>query len=332
VGGRDNSNISHLFALSAQGRSRVQTAYTAAVLLYNCRQNFAKPFCWFLLITGLAGLADPKGRTVLLWMLAPVMLLWAMFFSYEVRTVSLAFPFLAYCSGAGSGVLVRPLERLWLKRKPARVASFLLAAACLLVLFAALYFEKVRTALTAGWRPPYMSEIRSIWAISLLAAAVLLCVVVAIAARRQFALKINWYYALPLVAWIWFGTATARTADIVARQIELQKDIESPSLNRAIYAVYDKEGLRGKVATDYWIFGRLPVLKKYYFPRYYPPSTSVEYLKAVGREAGVCYLLVDESRLSAPAVEALAQGLFRTVLIDSRRRLIETCGNPAERK
>jgi hypothetical protein len=327
VNGHDDSNVTRLFALAAQGRTRVQTAAGAMVMLYNCRQDFAKPFLWFLILTAIPSLADSKGRVVLLCIMVPVLLLWAMFFSYEVRTVSLAFPFMAYCSGAGCGVLARLPGRGGMPRKRPAALAFVAAVGCLLVLFAALHFPTLRTAITAGWEAEHMNEIRSVWAMSLLGGAVLVAVVGLTFARRQFAVTLNWYYAVPVAAWLWFGTTSARTADIVARQIELQKNIEAETLNRALYAVLEKEGFQGKVATDYWIFGRLPVLKHYYVPKRYPLETSVEYLKEAASLPGVCYLLVDEARLSRAAKGALDHGLFHTMFIDSRRRFIKTCGD-----
>ena len=87
----------------------------------------------------------------------------------------------------------------------------------------------------------------------------------------------------------------------------------------------DKEGIHGKVATDYLVFGRLPILKQYYKPQFFPHNTSVDLLATVAKASGVCYILIAEEELGVPAREALDWGLFRTVLIEGRRRLIKTC-------
>src|SRR5207245_5176517 len=109
--GAEPSNISYLLALTAQRRTYSVIVKDALYKFYTTRRDFSKPFCWFLFVTGLASLADPKGRKIFVWVLAPVLALWALFFSYEVRTASLVHPFFAYCSGLGSGIMLRPFRR-----------------------------------------------------------------------------------------------------------------------------------------------------------------------------------------------------------------------------
>src|SRR4029077_12196373 len=104
--GNEASNVSYLAALTAQGKGHLEVLIAAVARLYYARGGFMKPVSWFLAGGFLLSLFDPVARKVLLWVLAPVLLLWGLFFSYEIRTASLSFPFMAFCSAAGLGVLL----------------------------------------------------------------------------------------------------------------------------------------------------------------------------------------------------------------------------------
>lgn len=330
--GSDSSNVSGLAALAAQGRGHLAVVAAAFERLYDARGGFAAPLCWFLAGGILLSLADPLARKLFLWVLAPVLVLWALFFSYEVRTASLAFPFLAFASAAGVGVLLRA-ARLLSKDPPvpapARGGSmgYLVGAACVLALAFSLYLPEIRDKASFGWQPAMMGDMARWWAVPLAGSALIL-VGAGLAASRRWVLTVNWWLAIGFCGWLWLATTTDRTPDIVARQIELQKRIEDPPLNQKLYDVMAGEGFHGKVATDYWVFGRLPFLKQYYQPQYFPPDISVDFLSAIPRNnPGVCYCLITDGRLSAPAREALANGVYRTVWIEGLHRLIQVCGN-----
>jgi hypothetical protein len=84
--GNELSNITYLASMASKG---VVGAFAA------------KPICWLLVIPILLSVRDVTARKVLLWFLAPLLVLWALFFSYEFRTASIAFPFAAWCAAAG---------------------------------------------------------------------------------------------------------------------------------------------------------------------------------------------------------------------------------------
>src|SRR5207248_2183305 len=86
----------------AQGKELSNIAYLASMANKGVVAAFAaKPLCWFLAVAILLSLRDATARKILLWVLAPLLILWALFFSYEVRTASVAFPFAAFCAAAG---------------------------------------------------------------------------------------------------------------------------------------------------------------------------------------------------------------------------------------
>ena len=171
-----------------------------------------------------------------------------------------------------------------------------------------------------------MGEVARWWAIPLGGSALIL-LAVGLIARRNWVMTINWCLVIGFGGWLWLATTMDRGSDIVERQIALQKGVGDADLNRKLYEFLAREGLHGKVATDYWVFGRLPLLKQYYQPQYFPDNTtSAEYLAAVAKGSGICYILIAENELEAPAREALAKGLYRTVLVDGRHRFIQTCG------
>jgi len=326
------SNISYLASLAAQGKRPWEVVAVAFTKLYNIREGFAKPFCWALAGTILLSFGDTTGRKILLWVLGPILLLWALFFSYEIRTASLALPFIAFCSGAGIGVLPRSIGRLYKRPRDLAAATnstmSLWGAICVLAISLSLYSTAVRDTVTRGWQRDMMSEVASWWAIPLGISAVLV-LAVGFLAKRRWAITVNWYVVFAATAWLWLSTTMDRAPDIVQRQIEMQKNIDEAGLNHKLYGFMATEGIHGKVATDYWVLGRLPILKQYYQPQYFPDNTSVDFLAAVTRDRpGVCYILIAESELSAPAKEALARGLYRTILIEGHRRFIGTCRDP----
>jgi len=326
--GNEVSNVSYLSSLAAQGKGPLDVLAAAFMKVYNARAGFARPFCWFLAGTIVLSVADTTARKVLLWALVPILLLWAMFFSYEVRTASLAFPFGAFCSAAGAGVLLRSIGLLSKRSSdPAKAANtrkFLLGAVCVLAISVSLYSTGIRDTISRGWQRDMMGDVANWWAIPLGMSAVLVLAVGLLAGRR-WAITINWYYVSAATAWLWLSTTMDRAPDILQRQIELQKNIDEAGLNRKLYDFMTAEGIHGNVATDYWVLGRLPQLKTHYVSRFFPDNTSVEWLEKAAEMPGVCYILIAESELSAPAKEALARGLYRTVLIEGNRRFIKTC-------
>jgi hypothetical protein len=327
--GDESSNISYLVGLTALGRKYSVIVQDAIYKFYTKRQGFAKPFCWFLLVTGLASLADPKGRKVFVWVLAPVLVLWALFFSYDVRTASVAYPFFAYCSGVGSGIMLRPFRRRlpgsWKLTAAGGLRRMLAAVACLVGLSAVLYSDRLRTLVTVGWQPERMADVKSLWAIPLAIAAIGIAGIVILARRPHAIIPLNGYALMAIALCVGLGTTTESGADIVRKQMELQKKLGSPSLNQAMYGFLQREGLHGKIATDYWVFDRLPVLRNYYASHQFPLDTSVEHLRMAAAQPGVCYMLIDENVLAPNTKKALAEGLFRTIVIDSGYRLIQTC-------
>ena len=332
VTGHDKSNLRYLAGLTAQGRGHIAVVLGAFAHLYNGREGFAKPLCWFLVGSILLSLADPAARKVLLWVLAPILLLWSLFFSYEVRTASLAFPLLAFCSAAGAGVVLRPAGLVskqpvdWTAASHSRM--FLWGAACVLAVSVSLYSPGIRDMVSFGWQHDMMGEVARWWAIPLAGSALFL-VAAGLTAKHNWAATINWCLVIGFGGWLWLATTTDRGPDILARQIELQKHMEEADqpLKQKLYDFLATEGLHGKVATDYWLFGRLPLLRQYYQAQYFPVNTSVNVLAAAAKEgSGVCYILIGDDRLAAPAREALANGLYRTVFIELRRRFIQTCG------
>ena len=170
-----------------------------------------------------------------------------------------------------------------------------------------------------------MADVKSLWAVPLAVAAVGIAGIFILARRPHAIIPLNGYSLIAIALWVGLGTASQSTADIVHKQIELQKRIGSPSLNQALYSFLQREGLHGKIATDYWIFDRLPVLKDYYSLHQFSRDTSAEHLRMAAAQPGVCYILIDENVLAPGAQKALAEGLFRTIVIDSGYRLIQTC-------
>jgi hypothetical protein len=332
--GKDASNIAYLAGLAAGGRDRSDVITGAFMKLYGNRGEFGHPFCWFLVVTIVLSVWHRLGRRVLAYVLAPLLLLWAAFFSYEVRTASVAFPFAAFCSGAGFGRLLS-WTRLISSRFYGEFGRFgvgQLAACVGLGLFSfCLYSESVRVTLTRGWQPDLLAEVARGWAVPI-ALSIPVLVLVVFLAGRQLVVTVNWYIVLGCVLCLWVTTTTDRTPEIVRQQIEMQKNIESARLNHKLYDFFAGEHISGKIATDYWVLGRLPELKKHYKAQFFPMDSSVEFLGRVAAAPGVCYVLILEEELGAAARDALARGLYRTVFIEERRRFIKTCGEPAAPK
>jgi len=233
--GKELSNITYLASMASKG---VVTAFAA------------KPICWLLAIPILLSVRDATARKVLLWFLAPLLLLWSLFFSYEFRTASVAFPFAAWCASV---------------------------------------FRGQATQLPNS---------------------------------RTISLHINWYYPIAVAICI-LAILSFKTPNIVQRQIEQQKNVGYPELNRKLYDFLASEGIHGKVATDYRAFARLPELKQYY--QFFPEHTPVPSLDPVTAIPGVCYALIVDSEFGPRAREALEHEGYRTIFFEARRRFVQTC-------
>jgi len=75
---------------------------------------------------------------------------------------------------------------------------------------------------------------------------------------------------------------------VVNQQIELQKKILDPELNKALYDYHEKFKFKGKIVTGYQILGFLPELDKYYVQDYF---CNLELLKRKIRKYNARYLL-----------------------------------------
>ena len=352
--GTDSPNVGYLAAFTAQGRSYIDVIASAISRVYTFRGDVAKPLCWFVTLTLACSIGDSTGRKVLLRVLLPVSLLWALFFSYEVRTLSLALPFAALCSGLGIGEIVWLVGRTGKRaapdkatanpRSPAKVkhakaspvpapeldkpAWWFYAAGCLLVFSLALYVEPFRNWFVAPGQRPFLTDVAQMWAGPSLLSALILCAVGVLLRRTQSLVHVNWYYAAGLVLWLWLGTGMNSAAQLVDQQIELAKKAGNPVINEAIYAIQARAPLRGKVATDYWAFGRLPGLKQFYRRQFFPDNAPPEFFTGLAAQSDVCYFLSPEERFSPAARQSLPAS-FRTLFVKENYRFIRTCGGPS---
>jgi hypothetical protein len=174
----------------------------------------------------LLGLFHRKSRPAALAVAIPYGLAWALFFSYDMRNLSLALPFMAYSAAFGAEVLENRLWKPLLRRLP-----------------------------------PIN-----------IPAAVLAAVLIVIPVLLNF---------------------TFLDSETVTRQqTRLRKEIGDKELNGLLYRYHKKEGITGKIVTNYQYLKYLPGLEAFYM--YRSGRVSVGFLESLDKPEGkeIHYLLL----------------------------------------
>ena len=97
--GIEASNLYGLMQTIHAGRNYLQRLAYAALLIWHARGITGPMVARVFGILCLAGFAVRSTRPIMLWLVAPFLLCWALWFSYEFRTVSAVVPFVGLVAG-----------------------------------------------------------------------------------------------------------------------------------------------------------------------------------------------------------------------------------------
>jgi hypothetical protein len=308
--GRDVSNLRHLTQELHGGRGYAERLVHIATMFWQWRGtpgHFAAAAVATLLV---AGLFMRESRRIALLLLFPFLLLYGMFFSYEVRVSAPAFPLVALVCGF-------PAERAarlgaFLDRR--RIAGW--RAGSLLVLLSAImaaawvYTEKPGLAalplsLQTALAEPATAQVVEWFAYCLFAAAapVLFCVLcVRIESGR---LDLRAAVLTAVAGFVVYGALANPGSRLLAQQRDLVRRIGNPTVNEKLYAAVRERSITSGILSDYWFLRDLPDINQLFRPVRCSLSCTPDALRAAAVAYGdVGYILIHEFRL-APETKAL---------------------------
>jgi hypothetical protein len=248
---------------------------------------------WLAAVAGAGcSAATSFGRRVLLPIAVPFFFLWAVGFSYELRTIAILLPFLALAAGAGltqAGQVMRNagqwllerFRRLGMPRWSEIAAGLLLAGLAGIVLFVPLQPDEFRTPFVRwaqGVRYSAWAQGEHTWWYCFLAAALLLTLL----RYARFAVRVRIPNIVVLACCGAAGFVLCANAPaagkLISRQIELERSAGFKPLNVKLYEVMATEPPQTMIAGDYWILGYLPELKRRYWELRLPGGFSYDWI------------------------------------------------------
>jgi hypothetical protein len=241
------SNISFLITDIHQGRTPAQRWTWAANLLLNVRGPALALIVRIALFLVAVSLTSRVGAAVTLLIVVPYYTLWALLFSYELRTMATVVPFAALASGIGLERMVGLVRRLTGSRWP--------AAAVALVAVAALSWNKVLLeAAATPWAHSALAVLPP------LAASVAFAALLAKLAGSRLQLRAQPVLLMTAVVLICGVTRLPGVSDsvLIAQQHEQQMQLGSPELNRRLVEYFREHPEPGQVACEYYYFSIVP--------------------------------------------------------------------------
>lgn len=264
MAGLDRSNTGFLMITIHKGRSLLGRFQHAVDLLRATPGLLAFWGCILAAMT--LSWRDCVWRWIALLVVLPFTLLWALFFSNDIRNIALAVPLAAMAAGIGveEGMA-------WIRRRAGSHEGVVLGTDA--------RRDIGRMLCEVGWR----SGLRAFGSLRL---GVFLVVLPA-----------------SLVLW---GSLFDED-ELFERQSHLQQSINSPGMNKALYAYAKAPGFDGKIATFYKIILHLPGLEHLFA---YEDFTSVSPFLRTLQDETVGYLLLDDR--AAPAVKEIIRDRLNT--------------------
>ena len=320
--GADSSNLTLLTQGLHAGRSYWQRI-GHSVEIMRATRGLAGPFVFAALtVLTLSGLLFRATRWVAALVVIPYFFLWAMFFSYEVRTVSTVFGYAAFVAGVATGSL---LEIAGVRvRRSVKDANAALAAAaamcCVAIAMQANWPEA-----SGAWKDEWLTWARQRFGQAMVGIALAVFAWASLRVKGEVLLGLNWV-ALSLAGAVFAGVLAAgpyRDETILRAQLEQQRQIGSASVNRKIYEIDSATPIQGEILTDYWFLRALPGLKQHFQTLYCEtPCPAQRLVDLVKARPSVSYVLIADPVLEAGAAASLeAQGL-QTMFVEDNMRFL----------
>ncbi len=334
--GFETSNLHGLTDDIHEGRSYMQRLRYAGSLIWHARGISGPMVARVFGVLLLGGFFVKRARPILLWLAVPFLLCWGLWFSYEIRTASIAVPLIGLIAGL---VLARTFHLIpW--SLPGGAHGLLLSAG--LVAGVAVYLRSQAGASTPvgfRWMFPYFKDGWSIGAISLYAPS-LACAAVIMLAATVFRLEKSgnirlWWppaVAVALLMAIALSYTTYRKETILSDQFSQLRQNGVPALNEKLYQVVAERRIRSFIASGYFPFRMLPSIGSLYRAITCSAPCSIADLRLVPNLLpGTGYILIAESAIDDQSRKALASAPdLQTVFLEHGYRLIEIVGQPPD--
>ena len=326
--GVEASNLYDLMHSIHAGRNYWQRLEYAWLLIWHARGITGPMMARILIVIFAAGLVVRATRPIMLWLVVPFLSCWALWFSYELRTVSAVVPLLGLVAGL---VIARGIALIRWKLPRQRTGALL--AAALVGITAAYLKSQVGAAqpVTVGLLMPYFKDMWTIGAVSIYTPC-LMCaagaMVVAFSLYRQNgALRIWWppLAAAAAALAIVLSFTVYRTETIVNSQAALLRQNGIPALNEKLYAVVKEKQIHSRISSAYLPLRTLPGIGRLYRMITCNSPCSIQDLRAVRSIfPDVGYILIGEPAIDAPSRAALnSTSDLKTVFVDQGYRMIE---------
>jgi hypothetical protein len=186
-----------------------------------------------------------KTRGLTLGIVLPAFLCWGFFFSYEVRTGALMFPFVAL-------VLCLTLQCIGKRASLPELPAYRTTAILLLGIGVLLYYS--------GDAVPRI-RVNYTWPMILVGACTIVAPIVQVTRRLRVEISVP---ALAAAIALLVGFAAwPRYADskLLPQQLIAQRQMGNPAVNARLYRLHDAGQLAAPILSDYWYLYSLPELK-----------------------------------------------------------------------
>jgi hypothetical protein len=269
-------------------------------------------------------------RLVFFAVAAPFYAIWALFFSYERRTLALFIPFAAFCAAGGLQVLAGMISKAVLRvsllaggsaRSRVSLGVCLLAGASMLVYL--ILHDR------SGWwvafkNTTWVIAIGQMWPWAILVGALLVWIVGPVVRRPDFAVSLNAIAILVPVVLVLaiLNVSVLSRENLTAAQLEAQKSVGVAELNWALYQYHQRPHFAGLIATDYWCLGSLPGLRSYYRPTHFPDRIDIGVIRSVAAEPAIEYVLVSEAKLPDATLRWMESQHFTTEIRKAGYRMV----------
>jgi hypothetical protein len=288
----------------------------------------------------LASLFIRRTRAVTAFVLLPFLLLYGLYFSYEIRNGLAAFPIIALVCGVMihqlAGLVPQPafMRRPWIGVAAASLVTAVLAGWLLSVNPAAGGLPPMAMRLFAD---PWITDAIHLFVLPALIISLLLVVVTGVAlttamsARiRSGAVEVGRLIALAATVCLVWGAATTSRASMMAAQTqEARLTIGDPAVNEALYNLIAQRHITSGIVTDYWFLRALPDIKGLFRATGCGSPCNIDSLRAsveAWPDAG--FILMADRNL-APEAKRLARkgGEFTTLFLINGIRFIQVNPN-----
>jgi hypothetical protein len=336
--GGDFSNLALLTQGLHQGRSYPERLIAAGYMFFSFRSYTGPVVTTLILVLFLASLFLRRTRPLTLFVLIPFLLLYGLFFSYEIRNALLAFPLAAL-------VCAETIYRLAsFIPKPQRASKFIPGVIGVAVL----------TAIFAGWlaagepgrsafpdiviralTDPWIADASHLFGLATFVVALITLAIVLAVRIESGEIEVGRLIAAGIVVFAIAGAATNSRAELIDSQTrEARATIGDAPVNERLYAVIAQRNIKASIVTDYWFLRALPSVKQLFRATGCGAPCTPQGLRAsVIAYPDAKYVLMADTNLDPATIRMMDAGAGFTTLFDlDNQRLIEVDRVEMDRK